>query len=789
MVAPLAAPMASPVGPPPIPIPDVPSRDFMRPAQWETLFALLDGVLPSVRSAASLDSTSEDQDKDKGGSIVLPEEEFEALVEECCGESQGLEGPLSGMSRGKEKRGEMGEMDEEKKAEKARRRECVRAFLEDRPAGGEAFRRDCVRSLAGVPQRGKLAVVMDVLGSHVGSMLLTGHWTPITSQPTPIRQAILQSWASSPLPALRTLAKSLVQMAQKANSLHSRFLHDISGYSDIPSDWKNTESYPYTFIQIPPGGKDLSPYELSTDVLIVGSGCGGGVSAKTLSEAGHKVLVVDKGYYFPPSQLPMTQESASHYLYEGGGVLTSDSASTGVVCGASWGGGGTVNWSVCFRLQDYVRDEWASRGLPLFASAEFDACMDRVWEFIGASKAGLRHNARNQALMDALETLRWKGGAVEQNTAGREHYCGRCHLGCNSAEKRGPATSWLPAAGEAGAEFMEGFAVERVVFGEDGRTAIGVEGLWTGRGEGGTLHGKMEERTQRRVFVRAKRVILAAGSMWSPVLLAKSGVKNPNVGRHLHLHPTNFVSGVFGKTDMTSWEGGIITSYVNEFENLDGHGHGVKLEPTCNVPYTTFSLQSWRDGLDAKVLALKYRHIGTYISLTRDRDTGRVYPDPVLGTPRIQYDMSDFDREHTLEGVIALAKICYVARATEIRAHLAGLAPFVARDGGKRQAEHQPGTDPEFTDPDFAAWIKRLRRADNKPPTAMCVSAHQMGSCRMSADEESGVVDMQGRVWGTSGLYVADASVFPSASGVNPMVTAMALADWISRGVAADLSS
>ncbi|KAG5967608.1 hypothetical protein E4U56_000703, partial [Claviceps arundinis] len=502
--------MASPAGPPAIPIPDVPPRDFMRPAQWETLFALLDGVLPSVKSAASLsplslDSTSQDEE---GGSIVLPEEEFEALVEECCGE-----GPLLGMGDGKEK------------AEKARRRERVRAFLEDRPAGGEAFRGDCVRSLMGVPQRGKLAIVMDVLGSHVGSMLLTGYWTPVTSQPTPIRQAILQSWASSPLPALRTLAKSLVQMAQKANSLHSRFLQDISGYSDIPSDWKNTESYPYKFIQIPPGGKDDDPYELSTDVLIVGSGCGGGVSAKTLSEAGHKVLVVDKGYYFPPSQLPMTQESATHYLYEGGGVLTSDSASTGVVCGASWGGGGTVNWSVCFRLQDYVRDEWASRGLPLFASAEFDGCMDRVWEFIGASKAGLRHNARNQALMDALEVLRWKGGAVEQNTAGREHYCGRCHLGCNSAEKRGPATSWLPAAGEAGAEFMEGFAVERVVFGEDGKTAIGVEGLWTGRGEGGTLHGKMEERTQRRVFVRAKRVILAAGSMWSPVLLAKSGVK------------------------------------------------------------------------------------------------------------------------------------------------------------------------------------------------------------------------------------------------------------------------
>ncbi|KAG6096487.1 hypothetical protein E4U31_005436, partial [Claviceps sp. LM219 group G6] len=125
MVAPLAAPMASPAGPPAIPVPDVPPRDFMRPAQWETLFALLDGVLPSVKSAASLslslDSTSKDQDKEKdeeGGSIILPEEEFEALVEECCGEW-----PLSGMGDGKEKRGEMGEKEmENEKAEKARRR-------------------------------------------------------------------------------------------------------------------------------------------------------------------------------------------------------------------------------------------------------------------------------------------------------------------------------------------------------------------------------------------------------------------------------------------------------------------------------------------------------------------------------------------------------------------------------------------------------------------------------------------------------------------------------------------
>ncbi|KAG5982626.1 hypothetical protein E4U55_001639 [Claviceps digitariae] len=746
--------VTKPLGPKPSPIPDPPARHFMSEAQWETLYALLDGFLPSITS------TTSSSVRDKKGSITLSDSEFENLVDECA---SALSNPPS--------------------------RERIREYLEYRPSLDAKFREDCLRSLAIVPQRGQLAKVLNLLGGHAGSMLLTGYWNPVTAQPTHVRQAILQSWASSHLPALRSLSKSLAQMAQKANSLHSRFFHEISGYSDVPSDWKNTESYPYQFVQVPPG---QGVYELSTDVVIVGSGCGGGVSAKTIAEAGHRVLVVDKGYYFPPSMLPMTQESAAHYLYEGGGVLSSDSSSTGVVCGGSWGGGGTVNWSVCFRLQDYVRDEWAARGLPLFASSEFDESMDRVWDFVGASKSGIRHNPRNQALLEGIKTLGWKGGVVEQNTASREHYCGRCHLGCNSADKRGPATSWLPAAGDAGAEFMEGFTVEKVVFTDDTDdgipTAIGVEGLWTARDKDGSVHKPVEARTQRRVFIRAKKVIISAGSIWSPVILAKSGVKNPNVGQHLHLHPTNFVSGVFGNTDMTSWEGGIITSYVNEFENLDGRGHGVKLEPTCNVPYATYSLQTWRDGIDAKVLALKYRHLGTFIALTRDRDTGFVYPDPRNGTPRIKYDMSDFDREHTLEGLIALAKICYVARATEIRPHLANLAPFVARDGGKRQAEHQPGKDPEFTDPDFAAWIKQLRRADNKPPTAMCVSAHQMGSCRMSADSESGVVDMRGRVWDTRNLYVADASVFPSASGVNPMVTAMALADWISRGIAEELS-
>ncbi|OAQ70462.1 GMC oxidoreductase domain-containing protein [Pochonia chlamydosporia 170] len=735
--------------PTPTPLPDAPAKDFMTDAQWETLYALLDGVLPSITSTTSSVVT------DKNTSILLSDTEFESLIDDSVAALP------NGPARSK-----------------------VKEYLEFRPSQDEKFREDCLRSLAIVPQRGQLIKVLNLLGGNAGSMLLTGYWTPITQQPTKVREAILKSWATSRLTALRMLSKSLAQMALKANSIYSPYFSEISGYSDVPKDWKPVDGYDYNFIQVPAGN---GVHEITTDVVIVGSGCGGGVSAKNLAEAGHKVLVVDKGYYFPPSQLPMTQAAGAHYLYDAGGVYFTDSASIGIVCGGSWGGGGTVNWSVCFRLQDYVREEWAAKGLPLFTSSDFDDSMDRVWDFIGASKDAIRQNPRNQAVLDGIQKLGWKGGVVEQNTGGKEHYCGQCHLGCGSGEKRGPSVAWLPAAGDAGAEFMEGFAVDRVLFAEDGVTAVGVEGKWTSRDENGGVHAHENTRVQRRVVIKAKKVIISGGSMWSPVILAKSGIKNPNVGKHLHLHPVNFVSGVFGNRDMSSWEGGIITSYVDEFENLDGKGHGVKLEPTSNIPYATYSVQSWRNGVDAKLLAMKYRHIGTFISLTRDRDTGRVYPDPRKGTPRIDYNTSDFDREHTIEGLIALAKICYVSGATEIRPHLQHLEPFVPSDGGKRQAEHQPGKDPEFTDPDFAAWLRELRAADNKPPTALWMSAHQMGSCRMSASEDTGVVDMSGRVWGAKNLYVADASVFPSASGVNPMVTAMALADWISRGVASEL--
>lgn len=206
-------------------------------------------------------------------------------------------------------------------------------------------------------------------------------------------------------------------------------------------------------------------------------------------------------------------------------------------------------------------------------------------------------------------------------------------------------------------------------------------------------------------------------------------------------------------------------------------------------------LLNWESGADFKTLALKYRHANGFIIVARDRDTGRIYKDAVDGRPRIEYTPSAFDRKHIMEGNIAVAKICYVTGATEIHAAITGVKPFIRNPEDAAGSSSQPPSpldsseDPGITDPRFSAWLEELQRIGNAPPEATFPLAHQMGSNRMSVKQADGVVDPKGRVWGTEGLYVSDASIFPSASGVNPMVTNMAISDWISRGIVREIKA
>lgn len=259
-------------------------------------------------------------------------------------------------------------------------------------------------------------------------------------------------------------------------------------------------------------------------------------------------------------------------------------------------------------------------------------------------------------------------------------------------------------------------------------------------------------------------------------------------------------------------------------------------------PYTALTNFPWHGALEYRLETLKLRHMNAFIALTRDRDAGYVYPDPVSGKPRISYTPSAFDSAHAATGAAALCQILYVTGATEIHPFVPGIEPYIrpsppipdnSNDDGNHYGPpssadndlpagagpwsyrpsdprpdsadsqvaivvepppQQPASTPYSPEADdtFASWLTRLKAATESgkmlsSPVTPWSSAHQMSTCRMSATPDQGVVDSRGQVWGVDGLFVADSSVLPSASGVNPMVTTMAFADLIARNVGEEL--
>jgi choline dehydrogenase-like flavoprotein len=327
------------------------------------------------------------------------------------------------------------------------------------------------------------------------------------------------------------LFKTFTTLGKVAWLQNSTLLTEAAGFPTVPTNWKLPEStFDFGFLKFDDGPAD-QPAVVETDVVVIGSGCGGGVAAKILAEAGHRVLVVDKGYHFDASQLPMTQTTGPYHMYENHGIMSSVDGSLNLVAGSCWGGGGTINWSVSLQTQGFVRHEWADKhGLPFFETAKYQACLDRVCKFMGVIEGDqVKQTHRGKVLLEGSRKLGWPAAVCPQNTGGGEHWCGHCHLGCGSGEKQSPVVCWLPAAAKYGAKFVEGLAVEEILWDEKyeetgERTAVGIRGVWTSRDAAGGVSGPEEERTKREVLVKAKKVIVSAGTLNSPLVLMKSGL-------------------------------------------------------------------------------------------------------------------------------------------------------------------------------------------------------------------------------------------------------------------------
>jgi len=637
------------------------------------------------------------------------------------------------------------------------RQRAVLAALCDtfQPDGGAQLQERVIRLIDSLPHaddRVRLKLLLSALSSPFVNLVMSGRFARFHRMPLEARVAVLRGWAESAVQLRRAGFQALKRLINVAYYVwptddHTHPAWQKVGYpGPLPPPAAPAPRLPTVAVE--------QDTVLECDVVVVGSGAGGGVAAGVLAQAGRAVIVLERGENLGPADFTQIEGDMLQAGYLDGGLVMTQSGSLPILAGSCLGGGTVINWTTSFPLREPTRAEWDARaGVRLFESARFAEALARVEARSGVNLENSVPGVRDQLLEKGLRANGWNVGVIPRNATGCAHglECGYCGYGCRHNAKNSTAKTYLHDAVAAGTRIVVRCDVERVL--RAGGRAAGVEG--TVRTAGG--------RTVR-LTVRAKAVIAACGALNTPSLLARSGLVNAHIGRNLHLHPVTAVAGVFDER-VEPWSGNLQTRHSDQFANQDAW-YGAKFETGpvhWALPSSAFG---WENPAQHREDIGRLAHVSVCGILLRDRDAGRVVT-ARDGRPRVHYELSAYDARHMREAIRGGAQVLAAAGAREL---------FTLQQPPARARPGAAGWTDEFMRAVDARGLDRCRMA--------LISFHQMASCSMGADPARGAVGETGETFELPGLYVADASAFVTSSGVNPMITIMALADHVARGIA-----
>ncbi len=501
--------------------------------------------------------------------------------------------------------------------------------------------------------------------------------------------------------------------------------------------------------------------ELDADVIIVGSGAGGGVTAEILALAGLKVILVEEGPLKTAKDFRMREDEAYATLYQEAAARKTKDKAINILQGRSVGGSTTINWTSSFRTpkptRDYWQSEFGTQGvdddtmLPWFAAAE---------QRFGIAPWPVAPNANNALLRDGAQKLGWHAEVIPRNVRGCANL-GYCGTGCPMNAKQSMLITTIPNALRHGATLITRVRIDKLHWQAD-RVQM-AEGL--------AMDGFGQKIPGIQIKLTGKHFVLSGGAMNTPALLLRSEIPDPNglIGTRTFLHPV-VISIALMPNEVRADAGAPQSIYSDEFVWKNGVSGpcGFKLEvpPIHPLIGSTILLQH---GQSHAEFMRQLPNAQATLALLRDG----FHPESVGGNVQIDdygdvqldYPVTDYLLHSMHEAFERMAELQFAAGAEQVLPLHMDARPVRS----------------------FAEAKQLIASLPRVTPRTQVVSAHVMGGCAFGEDETKTVCDSNGRLRGFTNVSVHDGSLFPTSLGVNPQLSIYGLVMKLATELAAAL--
>jgi choline dehydrogenase-like flavoprotein len=457
--------------------------------------------------------------------------------------------------------------------------------------------------------------------------------------------------------------------------------------------------------------------------IVIGSGPGGSITACALAEAGRDVLLIEEGNYLDLGDIEPFSLDEMKYKYRNNGLtLTFGKPKINYVEGKCVGGGSEINSGLYHRTPSYVLERWKrDYALQHLEDGELNPFFELCERDVSISYNPGRLPKASLKLAEGAEALNWSNQEVPRWFK----YDGKTDASGNaSGIKMSMTQTYIPRYLSAGGLLLT--HTRCLSFSSVGKT-IRLNCL---------LRGEEFPLTCEAIFV-------CAGAVHTPNLLLRSGI-DKNIGKSFLLHPTIKVTALFEET-INRANMGVPVHQVKEF--APGFSFGGSIS---SPSYLALAMNDHPD--HAGLVDREWEKMGIYYAMTNAEGTGSVSTVPFYKDPLVKYAITRKEKENLAEG---LRKLCELLLAS----HAKLLFPSILKStviGSMDELSSLP------------------RIIDHHLTSLMTI--HLFSSCPMGENKELCAADSFGRVHGRKNIFINDASLLPTALGVNPQGTIMAFA-------------